>query len=57
MDGTQTKNEEYEDYEDAEGNHVCKRCKSAENLLFENHLCTDCDPRTNPDQRIPFPKA
>jgi len=45
------------DEDDIEGNTPCEQCGSQKNLLFENCLCTDCDPRTNPDQRKPFPKA
>lgn len=37
--------------------HPCEQCGSTENDLFENYLCTDCDPRTNPEGRKPFPKA
>ena len=40
-----------------DSNIPCEQCGSKENWLFENFLCTDCDPRTNPDQRKPFPKA
>ena len=43
--------------DDEDENMPCEQCGSTENFLFENYLCTDCDPRTNPDQRIPFPKA
>lgn len=45
------------DDDEAGSNIPCKKCGDTENWLFENFLCTDCDPRTNPDHRKPFPKA
>ena len=50
--------EDEDDMEDNadDSNVPCEQCGSKENWLFENFLCTDCDPRTNPDHRKPFPK-
>ena len=47
--------------ESEDENQPCRKCGDTENwlfenFLFENYLCTDCDPRTNPDHRTPFPK-